>query len=322
VLPTPGQPPPQVPKAEPTKPDAKAAAERDAAALARARRVEASTRETEARIKAEQAKFQDERKHHAEELAQAAEYKRLQALKDDPLKAMEALGYTQQQILDRIAKGDPAKTPEEIAKGIVDKTLAQRDEEARIKAEAKAKEDAAQAQINAAAQYKRAQDDLTRLVRADQDKYEFCNRLENPGLAAYKIVEEYWNLTSAEGRPELLPFNEALEELEADLEKEHLTISESSKKLKARAEAEAAAKKKQAEEAAATAVAAKKGPRESRPMSGFKTPPKAPEPTASAAPDAAATPPKEPQPADYGFRVSARRQRIQAWREKQRPNDA
>jgi len=321
---TPGQPPPQVPpKVEPPKPDAaKAAADRDAAALARARRVEAANREAEQRIKTEQARFEDERKHHAAELAQAAEYKRLQALKDDPLKAMEALGYTPQQILDRIAKGDAAKTPEEIAKTIVDKTLAERDAKAKQEAEQRQKEAAEQAQVNARAIYARAQDDLTRLVKADPDKYEFCNRLENPGKRAYEIVEEYWKLTEADGTAELLPFHEALETLEEDLEKEHLTFSENSKKLKARAEAEAAAKKKADEEAAAAAAAAKKkGPREARPMSGFKTPPKAPEPTASTAPDAAAAPP-EIQPADRQYLVSSRRDRLKAHREKQRPNDA
>ncbi len=329
-----GQPPPQLTPAQeaakkanapPAPTDkAKEQADRDAAALARARRVEASNRESEKRIKDEQAKFSEERRHHAEELAQAAEYKRLQeARAKGPRATLKALGYTEQEILEEIAKGDAAKTPEEVVKETVAKELADRDARAKVEHEKAAKEREAQIQAQAGAQYRAAQDKLATMIKAEPDKYEFCNAQPDAARQAWALVEEYWTLTEKEGKPELLPFEEALETLEEDLLAKHLTLGSTSKKLKAKAEAEASEKKKQDEEKAAAAAAAKKGVRESRPMTGFKTLPTPTEPAAAAATSEVAATPKEPTTAERAYRVSSRKARIAGLREKyNRPNDA
>jgi hypothetical protein len=239
--------------------------ERQTLALQKARRVEASAREAEQRVKAREAELA---KKEAE-LQKAAQYDKMaQLAQQDPLEFMKAAGISQQQILDRMVKGDK-RTPEEIAQSIVDKALADRDARAKADAETKAKQEAeAVAKANQEA-ISNSLKELGELIKKDSDRYEYCGQRPDAAAQAMRVIEAYYAQSAKTGRAELLPFDEALDAVEADFEKKDEEFRANSKKLKAKAEAAAAAEKAK-QEAEAKAKAATSGNTKGRPRTLYR----------------------------------------------------
>jgi colicin import membrane protein len=254
VAPPPGSKPVETPSTGAPTPDPKPAnkeAERQAAALQRARRVEVQNREAAATLKKEQEAFRLERDGHAESLKKAAEYDRLSTLaKNDPLKLLEAAGVTQQQILDSMVKGDK-RTPEELAQDIVDKRFKEHDEKQAKEKEAQAR---SQREAEAKANEQARKETLATLeenIVNDPDRFEFCQTRPDAAAQAYRVIEEYFKVTQAKGRAEILPFDEALDVIERDLEEKFTEFQSKSKKLAAKKAAADAELAKQAEVAVA-----------------------------------------------------------------------
>jgi hypothetical protein len=158
-------------------------------------------------------------------------------------------------------------TPEKIAELAVEKALREREEKYVKQQEEQTK--AAWAEVN-----KKTEEAITLMqskITSDPEKYEFCNQNPDAAKEAWKIVDAYWQKTWATGRPELLPYEEALDTVENALEEHFNEFLGKSKKLaakKAAEEAKLAAAKKVEE--ASVAAESSKADRSKQPFKEFK----------------------------------------------------
>ncbi len=245
--------------------------ERRAANVAHAKRLEAENRKLAEQIKADKKALKEERDRDAAERqswkAQQAEILKKASERDafsshlqnkEVLKALELAGIPRESVLEAIVKGD-TRTPEEIAQAVVDKSLAAQkklDEDARVEYEKKR----AEAQANANAEMKsNSLRDMKKLIGEHPERFESCARHANSVDLAWQNMVETYNRTAKKGNPELLTFEQALDEVEEQLYASDKSWIASSKKLAAeKAAAEAEEKKKADEEAAAVAKAGTK----------------------------------------------------------------
>lgn len=240
------------------KPDEHKAAERLAAAQARAKKTEQEVRVREEKLRIERAALETEKLALKEAREMAEKYSKYETMKKiDPIKWAEEQGVSQQDLLDKMIANKQGLTPEKIAELAVEKAIREREEKFRKQQDEQTK--AAYAEIEK--QTIAAIDVINGRIQNNLEKYEFCS--QNPGAAnqAWKIVEAYWRETAATGRPELLPYDEALETVEASLEENFTNFLGKSKKLAAKKAAEEAklAEEKKSQEASVAAESAKAG---------------------------------------------------------------
>ena len=259
TTPPPGQPGPQETKPAETKPPTpeQKDMERRAAALAAAKR-------ESAKLHQEREAFSREKLEHAEQVKQAAEFKRLTDLKAaDPMKFLEEIGLSVPDLSKQfIAKTTGAgKTPAELVK---EEVARQRAEDEKVRVEQTKKNETAEQERQKAAALAGAKKQMEEIVKADAEKFELCLDLGAPAIdRAWALVEKFHQETfdAATGRGQVLDFGKALAAIEAE-EEERLTRRLSSGKkgtaAMEKARAAAAAKKKDDEaKAAATKAAAK-----------------------------------------------------------------
>jgi len=248
-------------KAAPPPVDAaKKEQERMSAALARAKRIETENRKAAEKVKQDQLGLEQERLKLREATEKASKHDEWSRLaQEDPMAFIEAAGITKQQMLDRMIKGD-TRTPEEIAQNIVNKTLKEREEKAKQEMTAREAAQAAEIQRQNQETLKMTERYIDSLIKKDTEKYEFCAQNPTAAQKVWDVMQEYYNETAANGRPEILPYEDALETVEASLEADFEAFQGTAKKLaakKAAAEAERLAAEKKAQKAAVVASGAK-----------------------------------------------------------------
>lgn len=231
--------------------DEKKNSERRAAAIAEARRKEISLRQAEEKLKSEKRDFELERLKLSQAQEKSLQYEKLSQLaQKDPIELMKAYGITEDQLLRRIAAGD-SRTPEQIAQQAVDRAFSER--QAKYHEEVQKQE--RERQNQQVAIQKRAQENeianMKKAIETNPEKYEFCSTRPDSTDQAWKVMTEYYIETRDNGRAEILPFEEALDIVEAQLEAQFESFLTSSKKLAAKKTlAEEEAKKKLVDDAA------------------------------------------------------------------------
>jgi hypothetical protein len=233
-------------KVEPAKdPEKLKSAERYAAAVARAKRIEAENRKAAEKVKADRAALEVERAKLKETVDKATTHDEWSKLaQQDPMALLEKAGITKAQMLERIAKGD-TRTPEEIAQVIVDKAIKEREAQVAKEQEARQAKETAEQERQHRETFSATEKYIESLIKAEPEKYEFLGRSELASQKVLAVIQEYYDETAAQGRPELLPYAEALETVEASLEADFEAFLTSSKKLAAKKAAEEATKQAQ-----------------------------------------------------------------------------
>lgn len=226
------------PAAVPPKPDpATELLERRAEAL---RKVKSES----ARIQAQQQKLAADRAAHAADLKDAAELKRLDALKkSNPLAFLKEIGLEMPSLSRQYleAQTGQGKTPQQLVDEAVEARMSKL---AETQAAEKVKAQETEAIQAREAAYAGARKALGDMIKSDANAYELCNLIGDEAVSrAFGLVEKYFAK-----HQKVLPFDQALSAVEKDYETRELTVASKSKKVasgleKLRAEAAEAAKK-------------------------------------------------------------------------------
>jgi colicin import membrane protein len=237
----PVQPEPQKPADKPAQTPEQKDLERRAAALASAKR-------ESARVHQEREQFAREKLEHGDQLKEAAEFKRLTALKaTDPIKFLEEIGLSVPELSKQfIAKTTGAgKTPAELVK---EEVARQREVDAKAAAAEKEKADAAEKIRVEAQALAGVKKQIEEIAKAKPEDYELFNEAGPYAVnRAWELCVKYHEVNAANEGYIPLAFDKAIAAVEAEQEARLTKMIEGGNKARTvvgKVQAAAAAKKK------------------------------------------------------------------------------